>query len=89
MFIILLRHGVAEEKGIKPDRERRLTDDGNRQMKRTARALAALVPDAEAIYSSPLVRAYETAEWVAKAYGKLRIETTAALEPGPGLVVRS
>ena len=82
MFIILLRHGIAEEKGTKPDHERRLTDEGHRQMKRTARALAALLPGAEAIYSSPLVRAYETAEWVAKAYGKLRIETTATLQPG-------
>jgi phosphohistidine phosphatase len=83
MLIVLLRHGVAEEKGIKPDRERRLTDEGNREMKRTARALATLLPDADAIYCSPLVRAYETAEWVAKAYGgKLRIDTTAALEPG-------
>jgi phosphohistidine phosphatase len=83
MFIILLRHGLAEEKGLKPDAERRLTDEGNRDMKRTARSLAALLPDAEAIYSSPLVRAYETAEWVAKAYdGALRIETTPALAPG-------
>src|SRR5262249_23206167 len=65
------------------DRERRLTEDGNRQMKRTAKSLAALLPDADAIYSSPLVRAHETAAWVAKAYGgALRIETTAALEPG-------
>jgi phosphohistidine phosphatase len=86
MFIVLLRHGVAEEKGGKPDRERRLTDEGNREMKRIARSLAALLPDADAIYSSPLVRACETAEWVAKAYGgKLRVETTTALEPGTDL----
>jgi phosphohistidine phosphatase len=83
MLIILLRHGVAEEKGRKPDRERRLTGDGNREMKRVARALAARFPEADAIYSSPLVRAFETAEWVAKAYGgKLQIDQTAALEPG-------
>lgn len=83
MLIILLRHGVAEEKGSKPDRERRLTGDGNREMKKTAKGLAKRFPDADAIYSSPLVRAYETAEWVAKAYGgTLDIDTTAALEPG-------
>jgi phosphohistidine phosphatase SixA len=52
-------------------------------MKRVAKSLARLLPDADAIYSSPLVRAFETAEWVAKAYdGKLAIETTAALAPG-------
>ena len=84
MLIILLRHGIAEDKSAgKPDEERRLTREGNEKMKRVSRALAEMLPDADAIYSSPLVRAYETAEWVAKAYGgKLQIETTAALAPG-------
>jgi phosphohistidine phosphatase len=84
MLIVLLRHGIAEEKSAdKPDEERRLTREGNEKMKRVARALAELLPDADAIYSSPLVRAYETAEWVAKAYGgQLEIETTSALAPG-------
>lgn len=84
MLIILLRHGIAEDKGgDKPDAERRLTREGNEKMKRISRALAELFPDAEAIYSSPLVRAYETAEWVTKAYGgKLEVETTAVLAPG-------
>jgi len=84
MLIVLLRHGLAEEKdGSKPDRERRLTREGNREMKRVAAALAKLLPDAGAIFSSPLIRAYETAEWVAKAYDeKLTVETTATLAPG-------
>ena len=83
MLIILLRHGIAEDKGDKPDAERRLTHEGNEKMKRVAKALAEMFPGADAIYSSPLVRAYETAEWVAKAYrGKLEIETTSALAPG-------
>ncbi|HEY2324016.1 MAG TPA: phosphohistidine phosphatase SixA [Thermoanaerobaculia bacterium] len=84
MLLILLRHGIAEEKSTdKPDAERRLTREGNEKMKRIARALAGLFPEADAIYSSPLVRAYETAEWVAKAYDRnLEIETTAALAPG-------
>src|SRR6267154_2541713 len=81
MLIVLLRHGIAEEKGGgKPDEERRLTREGHEKMKRVSRALAGILPDADAIYSSPLVRAYETAEWVAKAYEKkLEIETTTAL----------
>ena len=84
MLIVLLRHGIAEEKGGgQPDDERRLTREGHEKMKRVGRALAEILPDADAIYSSPLVRAYETAEWVAKAYdGKLEIETTTALAPG-------
>ena len=84
MLIVLLRHGIAKEKGGgKPDEERRLTREGHEKMKRVGRALAAILTDADAIYSSPLVRAYETAEWVAKAYdGKLEIETTTVLAPG-------
>lgn len=83
MLIVLLRHGIAEEKGGKPDDERRLTRQGHEKMKRVGRALAEILPDADAIYSSPLVRAYETAEWVVKAYdGRLAIETTTVLAPG-------
>ncbi|HEV8434534.1 MAG TPA: phosphohistidine phosphatase SixA [Thermoanaerobaculia bacterium] len=84
MLIVLLRHGIAEEKGgDKPDSERRLTREGNEKMKRVAKALEKMLPDADAIYSSPLVRAYETAEWMAKAYDRrIDIETTAALAPG-------
>lgn len=83
MLIILLRHGIAEAKeGEKRDAARGLTPDGNKKMKRIARELAKRLPDADAIYSSPLVRAYETAEWVAKAYdGKLEITITTALVP--------
>lgn len=79
-----MRHGIAEDKSAdKPDEERRLTREGNDKMKRISRALAEMLPDAAAIYASPLVRAYETAEWIAKAYGgKLEIETTDALAPG-------
>jgi phosphohistidine phosphatase len=83
MLIVLLRHGIAEEKGGKPDEERHLTDEGNEKMKRVGRGLAKLFPEADAIYSSPLVRAFETAEWVTKAYSdRFEIETTAALSPG-------
>ncbi len=84
MLIILLRHGIAEPKGgDKPDADRTLTEEGNRKMKRMAKALAKRIPDADAIYSSPLARAFETAEWVAKAYdGTLTIDTATALMPG-------
>jgi phosphohistidine phosphatase len=86
MKLVLIRHGIAEKKGSdKPDEERRLTDEGNQKMRTIARGLARLLPGAEAIYSSPLVRAVETAQWVARAYGgKLTVETTAALKPGAG-----
>src|SRR5712691_3116402 len=80
-FIVLLRHGIAEDKSPeKSDAERQLTDEGRRKMKEIARSLARIFPEAEAIYSSPLVRAMQTAEPVAKEY-KLSIEQTPALTP--------
>ncbi len=83
-FIVLLRHGIAEDRTPdKADEERKLTDSGNQRMKQIARTLARIFPEAEALYSSPLVRAVETAEAVAKAYsGELKIETTDLLKPG-------
>ncbi len=85
-FIVLLRHGIAEDRTPdKPDEERKLTASGKRRMKPIARTLARLFPEAEAIYSSPLVRAMETAHAVGLAYGgKLRIQTTDSLKPGSG-----
>ncbi|MBV8518390.1 MAG: histidine phosphatase family protein [Acidobacteria bacterium] len=82
-LLILLRHGIAEDKGHKADAERRLTAEGNAKMQEIAKTLARLVPEAEAIYSSPLVRARETGAWVAEAYGgKLAFYITDALVPG-------
>jgi phosphohistidine phosphatase len=80
-FVVLLRHGIAEDKSPdKPDAERELTDEGRRKMKEIARSLARIFPEAEAIYCSPLVRAVQTAEPVAKEY-KLSINETRALTP--------
>ena len=81
MFIVLLRHGIAEERdGSKPDEERELTEDGHKRMKQIARSLARLFPKAETIISSPLVRARQTAEWVSRAYD-LPVKTSDALAP--------
>jgi phosphohistidine phosphatase len=82
-FIVLLRHGIAEDRSDdKPDEERRLTESGKRRMKQIARALAKVFPEAETLYSSPLARAMETSEAVAKAYGgEVGIHTTELLKP--------
>lgn len=82
-FFVLLRHGIAEERNAtKADGERELTDEGHRRMKEIARALRKLLPKAQAIYSSPLLRCRQTAEWVARAYdGTLTVNTTEALAP--------
>jgi len=81
-FLILLRHGIAEPHGTRPDAERELTDEGHRRMKAIARGLQLLFPKAQAIVSSPLRRTMQTAEWVARAYRqKIAIETSDALAP--------
>jgi phosphohistidine phosphatase len=83
-FIVLLRHGIAEDRTPDTsDEERRLTETGKRRMKQIARTLALIFPEAEALYSSPLVRAVETSQAVEKAYGgELKMQTTDALKPG-------
>ena len=82
-FIILLRHGIAEDRTPdKADEDRRLTETGKRRMKQIGRTLARLFPEAEAIYSSPLRRAIETSEAVGRAYGgSLAIQKTDGLRP--------
>ena len=51
-------------------------------MKEIGRGLARLFPKAEAIVSSPLRRALETAEWVARGYKHaIPVETSPALAP--------
>lgn len=81
-LIVLFRHGIAQDKDLGiPDGERRLTREGKEKMERIAPGFARLVPDVEAIYSSPLVRAMETAEFLAKACD-LSVRTTDVLKPG-------
>jgi phosphohistidine phosphatase len=58
----LLRHGEAVPHDSKPDEERELTPRGRRQAETAGAALAALGEEFAACYTSPKVRALETAE---------------------------
>ncbi len=82
-FIVLLRHGIAESHGARTDDDARvLTETGNRRMKQIGRGLAKRFPKAEVIYSSPLIRCVETAEWVEKGYrSSIVVKTLEALRP--------
>lgn len=61
--IVLFRHGIAEDHGIKPDFDRALTEAGIQKTQKAARGLASLIGDREVtLLSSPLVRAVQTAE---------------------------
>lgn len=83
-FIILFRHGIAEEStGEKPDEDRSLTEKGHKRMKRISRGLESVVPKIDAIFSSPLLRAIQTAMWLRKRYGKKHdVQILDALVPG-------
>lgn len=68
MKILLLRHGIAVEPGTpgyERDSERPLTPEGRRKVRLIAKALARLRIIPDVIFTSPLVRAHQTAEIVA------------------------
>ncbi len=83
-FIILLRHGISEEKTAEmKDEDRSLTPEGHARMKQIGRGLEQALPRVSTIYTSPLVRAVQTARWVEKAYrSRCEVVTTEALAPG-------
>jgi phosphohistidine phosphatase len=86
MELFLLRHGLAVERGthgFEEDSSRPLTPKGRRQMRKIAAAMKQLAPDLDLVLSSPLVRAKQTAEIVARGL-KLEkcLKFSNALAPG-------
>jgi phosphohistidine phosphatase len=81
--LCLVRHGIAAERGAAwpDDGLRPLTPDGIRKMDGAARGLAKLV-SADVILTSPLVRARQTAEIVARAMPGSRVRVCDALATG-------
>jgi phosphohistidine phosphatase len=86
MNLYILRHAVAVEreewKGS--DEARPLTPEGRSRMEDIVAGMKLLVPKFDLILSSPLVRAWQSALVVAKAYGikdSKKLRDTAALIP--------
>jgi phosphohistidine phosphatase len=79
----LLRHGEAEPHDARPDPERRLTDRGREQARVAGRALAALKVQVHLAFTSPRVRARDTALLACEGFGIEPIEH-AALSAGFG-----
>jgi phosphohistidine phosphatase len=73
----LLRHGEAEPHGTRPDADRRLTPRGEDQSRSAGAALAALELTFQHIYTSPRVRARDTALLAAEALGVEPVELAA------------
>lgn len=84
--LVLVRHGLAlerdlaEEQGI-GERDRPLTEEGRSRMKRAAQGIARYVPEGAALWTSPLLRAVETAEILGRALGGEGHRKTDALLP--------
>jgi phosphohistidine phosphatase len=82
-LVVLLRHGIAEDKAPdKTDEERSLTAEGHARMMVIAQGLEQAFPRAQVIWSSPLLRATQTALWVSKAYrSRIKVQVNDALRP--------
>jgi len=82
MKIYFLRHAHADwPKWEDADDERPLTRKGRRQSRRVAKFLRRAGAAPEAVITSPLPRALQTAEIVAKRLG-VRLSVECSLEPG-------
>ena len=82
-LLLLLRHAIAEEPtNERGDEERRLTAEGKRKLREVVAGMRALELPVEAILTSPLRRAHETAVIVGEGYERAPVEEITALAPG-------
>ena len=82
--LYFLRHGVAYERDEwqgDNDELRPLTDEGKSAMKREAKYLKQIKLELDCLITSPLVRAHDTAQFVANALD-LKLEESPLLKPG-------
>ena len=73
----LLRHGDAEPHGTRPDALRRLTELGEREARSAGAALRELHVEPAAVFTSPRVRARQTAHLACAALGIEPVEHAA------------
>lgn len=82
MELYLIRHGIALDKGILPrDEDRPLVDRGREKTAKVAQRLKFLGIHFDAIVTSPLVRARQTAEILQAERLGDRLETSVHLAP--------
>lgn len=82
--LLLIRHAIAVERGTPglPDAERPLTRDGREKFIEAARGLARIVESPDVIFSSPLVRARQTAQIARDAWDGPKVRDVDALATG-------
>src|SRR6185503_19114772 len=68
--LYLIRHGMAEERGDAwpDDAKRPLSEEGMERLRKSARGLARLDVWIDVVFTSPLVRARQTADIVSAAF---------------------
>jgi phosphohistidine phosphatase len=87
MDVLVVRHAPALDKDEAKrlgmlDRDRPLTPEGRRSMRRITRGLASRVPSIALLVTSPWRRAVETGDLLASRYGRLPRLASDALVPG-------
>jgi phosphohistidine phosphatase len=84
MIVYLVRHAIAEERGSSwpDDRERPLSEKGITRFRDISARLADRGVHVGAIFSSPLVRARQTAELLVPAWADVPIQFVEELAPG-------
>lgn len=87
MELYLVRHGIAidrEDPKCPAEAERYLTEEGIKKTREAARGVASFVAKPDLLFTSPYVRAAQTAEIFAVAlkYPKQKIRKTNLLLPG-------
>jgi phosphohistidine phosphatase len=86
MQLLVIRHGIAEDfeefaATGEDDSLRPLSGAGKQKMKAAAAGLRGIVETVDVLAASPLLRAKQTAEILARAYGGLTVRTVQALSP--------
>jgi phosphohistidine phosphatase len=83
MRLVLVRHATAVEPAAGlSDADRALTPRGRARFRRAARGLARIVKKPAALLTSPLLRARQTAQIAAAAFGDVRPTEEPALAGG-------
>jgi len=83
MRLLIIRHATAKPATAElDDALRPLTRQGRRRFRRAARGLARINSTPDALFASPLLRALQTAEIAARAWGKVEVTPLPALADG-------
>jgi phosphohistidine phosphatase len=84
MRLLVVRHAIAVPHGTPevPEEERPLTPKGEKRFRVAAKGLARICRRPDVLLSSPLVRARQTADIAAGAWGKVEVTEADALAGG-------